>query len=184
MNITARTGLAIAAAVGPLLLVGCSSGSSTAESAASGAESIVGGPQADSGDCAATQVYGDDASLFGREWLLAFKQNPSTPVSLLRCHYVHNPNADGDQLAPDAHRKAMTGDLVSPPVIIPGGAEVQKILLSLPDSTDLGHRCPVPQPVVDFDEFRVLDQSGTAVAKFQTSESGNGCGVFRVIPSA
>lgn len=181
MNITARTGLAIAAAVGPLLLVGCSSGSSTAEPAASGAVSTVGGSQADSGDCAATQVYGDDASLFGRAWLLAYKQNPSTPVSLLRCHYVHNPDGDGDPSAPDAPRKVMTGDLVPPPVIIPGGAEAQKILLSLPDSTDLGHRCIGPG-VGDFDEFRVLDHTGTAVAKFQTSGS-DACGVLRVIPS-
>ncbi|GAB2643542.1 hypothetical protein ABI214_12640 [Prescottella soli] len=184
MNITARAGLAIVAAAAPLLLVGCSSGSSTPEPFASGTERLTfGGTQAGSGDCAATQVYGDDASLFGREWLLAYKQNPSTSVSLLRCHYVHNPNGDGDQSAPDAHRKAMTGDLVPPPVIIPGGTEVQKILLSLPDSPDLGHRCPGPQPVVDFDEFTVLDQSGTPVAKFQTSEVGNGCGVLRVIPS-
>lgn len=181
MNFTARTGLAIAAVVGPLLLVGCSSGSSTAEPAASGTVSTVGGPQADSGDCAATQVYGD-ASQFGREWLLAYKQNPSTPVSLLRCHYVHNPNGDGDPSAPDAPLEALTGDLVPPPVIIPGGAEVQKIILALPYSTDLGHRCIGPG-VGEFDEFRVLDHTGTAVAKFQTSGS-DACGVLRVIPSA
>lgn len=179
-----RVGLAIVAATAPLLLAGCASGSSTAAPSTSGAELTFGGTQAESGDCSATQVYGDGESLFGREWLLAYKKNPSNSVSLLRCHYVHDPNDDVDQSAPDAPLKALTGDLVPPSVIITGGTdtEVQKILLALPDSTDLGHRCPGPG-VVDFDEFSVLDQTGMPVAKFQTSQSGNSCGVFRVIPS-
>lgn len=182
---TARVGLTIVAVTAPVLLVGCSSGSSTAEPSASEAESTSVGTTAGSAECAATAWYGNQDGLFGREWLLAYKKNPSTSgVSLSRCHYVHNPNSDDDQSAPDASNNAMTGDLVPPPVIIPGGSEVQKILLDLPDSTDPSlWRCIGPQPVVDFDEFTVLDQSGTSVAKFQTSEGGNGCGMFRVIPS-
>lgn len=127
-------------------------------------------------------MYVDEGSLFGREWLLAHKaEPPSSGVSLLRCHYRHNASDDFDPSAPDAPVKVMTGDLVPPPSAITDGIEVQRILLSLPDSSDLGHRCIGPE-IDDFDEFTVLDLSGTPVAKFQTSEHGS-CGIFRVVPA-
>ena len=115
--------------------------------------------------------YGNEEKLFGREWLLAYKQDPSSDVTLLRCHY-----------ASSAQDRT---DLVPPPSVITDGTEVQRILVSIPDSTDPGHRCGPGgdyQFVYTFDEYTVLDQSGTPVASFQTSEN-QPCGVNNVIPS-
>ena len=135
-------------------------------------------------ECAARARFGAEEDLFGRDWLLSYKKNPTLAgVSVVRCRYERTQNGDFDPSAPDAAFEAQSGDLVGQPSVMDDGTDVQRIILALPDSTDGGHRCPGPQPVVDFDEFIVLDQSGTSVATFQTSEYGNGCGVFRVIPS-
>ncbi|GAB2647241.1 hypothetical protein ABI214_01620 [Prescottella soli] len=175
----ASVGLAAVGVVSSFALVGCASDTSTAEPAASAAESTSAAAAPGSGECAQASRYGDEGRLRGREWLLAYKQAPSASgVTLIRCHYVHEPSGDGD-----APIDVMAGDLVPPPSVVTDGGEVQRILVSLPDSTDPSlWRCPMTI-VADFDEYAVLDPTGTTVARFQTSEGGNGCGMFRVIPS-
>lgn len=183
MTITARAGLAIVAAAAPLLLVGCAPDSPTAEPTASEAESTTVDPSPASAECAARAWYGDPNALFGREWLLAYKRNPSTSgVTLALCHYRHNPSLELES-ASETALEAMTGDLVPPLSAIIDGIEVQRLLLSLPDTPELGHRCPGPG-VAAFDQVSALDDRGTTVAKFQTSEHGSVCGIFHVIPWA
>ncbi|OYD60873.1 hypothetical protein [Rhodococcus sp. OK302] len=172
------------AVITPLLLAGCSSDSPTAEPSASAAESTSVEANTGSGGCDAVSRY-SGASLFGLEWLLAYKKDPSaSDVTLRRCHYVHNTDND-DEHQPNLHIRLMTGDLAPAPSLVPDGAEMQRILLSLPESTDPGRgRCgPVGGQVNNFDEYTVIDQYGVSVAKFQTSEYGS-CGVRNVIPRA
>ncbi|NMM90900.1 hypothetical protein B2J88_42405, partial [Rhodococcus sp. SRB_17] len=169
------------AAIAPLLLVGCWSDSPAAEPSVSGAESTSVDANTGSGGCDAAARYGNEESLFGREWLLDHKRDPSTSVvTLRRCHFVHNQDIDIDRSAPDSNFKALTGDLVPPPALVTDGGEVQRILLSLPDSTDPSRHCPGGGEVDSFDEYTVIDQYGVSVAKFQTSEYGS-CGVRNVI---
>ncbi|MDH6281072.1 hypothetical protein [Prescottella agglutinans] len=105
-------------------------------------------------------------------------------MALVRCHYVHHRAGEGDPAGPQAPTEDVaSGELAAPPSVITDGGEAQRILVSLPDSTDPSlWRCPMTN-VVDFGEYAVLDPTGTTVAEFQTSVGGNGCGMFRVIPS-
>ncbi|WFR71192.1 hypothetical protein P9209_18305 [Prescottella defluvii] len=105
-------------------------------------------------------------------------------MTLIRCHYVHRRNDEGDPAGLQAPiEDVASGELAAPASVITDGGEVQRILVSLPDSTDPSlWRCPMTN-VVDFDEFAVLDPTGTMVTKFQTGMGGDGCGWFRVIPS-
>ncbi|QCQ90946.1 hypothetical protein [Rhodococcus sp. SGAir0479] len=183
MTITARAGLAILAAAAPLLLAGCAPDSPTAEPTASEPESTTVDASEGPADCAARAWYGNVDSLFGREWLLSYKKNPSTSgVTLTRCHYLHHPSLELES-ASETALEAMTGDLVLPASIIADGIEVRSTLLALPDAPEVGHRCPGPG-VAAFDQVSVLDDRGTPVAKFQTSEHGSACGIFHVIPWA
>ncbi len=87
-------------------------------------------------------------------------------------------------MASAPNKDGMAGHLDPPPSVVADADETRKILVSLPYSTDPSlYRCPLTI-VSDFDEYTVLDGTGTPVAKFQTSVGGNGCGMFRVIPSA
>lgn len=168
----------------PLLLAGCASDNPTAQSSTSAAVSTSAEVNTGSGGCEAAARYGDEARLFGRDWLLEYKRDPSTSgATLRRCHYVHTFDSDGEQSARDAQILNLTGDLVPPPSLVTDDAEVQRILVSVPDSTDPSRHCPAGGQVSNFDEYTVLDQYGVSVAKFQTSEHGS-CGVRNVIPRA
>ncbi|WP_127916763.1 hypothetical protein [Prescottella agglutinans] len=167
-------------AVSSFVLAGCASDTSTAEPTASATESTSDETGTGSAECAESSRYGDEGRLFGREWLLAYKRNPTTSgVSLLRCHYAHE--GSGGSEAPI---EAAAEDLVPPPSFVTDGTEVQKILVSLPDSTDRPlWRCP-STIVTSFDEYAVLDPTGTPVATFQIAAGGSPCGMFRVVPSS
>ncbi|MGO4202999.1 hypothetical protein AB4Z09_14870 [Rhodococcus sp. TAF43] len=165
-----HVGLTIAGGLSPLLLAGCTSGGTTPAPSASETESAAVDTTTGSDGCDVVPKQRDE--LYGKEWLLAYKQEPSSGVSLRRCHYSRS--------AQDRT------DLVHPASGIADADEVQEIILSLPDSTDVGHRCGPGGDYVfiyTFDEYTVLDQSGTPVATFQTSENGP-CGINNVIPSA
>ncbi|OYD60800.1 hypothetical protein BDB13_5686 [Rhodococcus sp. OK302] len=182
-----RAGLVVVGGLSPLILASCTSGDSTsapAAPAASEAESAPADTTAGSTQCAAAAAYYED-NLFGREWLLAYKQDPTVSgVALRRCHYSHERYQDGP--VPPSPDMADDGELVPPSSVITDDAEVQRIILSLPDSTDVGKRCgPYISPyerVYTFDEYTVLDPSGTPVATFQTSEMGP-CGINNIVPS-
>lgn len=124
---------------------------------------------ADTDGCSAKPKQPDE--LYGKQWLAAYKSDPASGVTLRRCHY--------EQRAQDQV------DLVPPSSVITDDAEVQRIILALPDSTDPGHRCGPGgdyQFVYTFDEYTVVDQSGTPRATFQTS-ANNPCGINDVVPS-
>lgn len=109
--------------------------------------------------------------LSGDPWLVAYKRDPASGVTLRRCHY--------EQSAKERI------DLVPPSSIITDRVEVQKIILALPATTDPGHRCGLGgdyQFVYTFDEYTALDQSGTPMATFQISDD-NPCGIDNVVPS-
>ncbi|MCL2532986.1 MAG: hypothetical protein FWE39_02370 [Nocardiaceae bacterium] len=111
-----------------------------------------------------------EQSLYGREWLLAYKQQPSSGVTLRRCHY--SPTMDTGPLA---------GHLDQPPSVVSDSPEVEGILLPLPDSTDnYLWRCPSAY-VTAFSEYTVLDQTGTPVAKFRMTDGGS-CSSPHVMP--
>ncbi|NKT14608.1 hypothetical protein GS979_07170 [Rhodococcus hoagii] len=124
---------------------------------------------ADMEGCSAKPKQPDE--LYGKQWLAAYKSDPALGVTLRRCHY--------EQSAQDRV------DLVPPSSVITDDAEVQRIVLALPDSTDPGYRCGPGgdyQFVYTFDEYTVVDQSGTPRATFQTSDN-NPCGINDVVPS-
>ncbi|WP_280762879.1 hypothetical protein [Prescottella agglutinans] len=108
--------------------------------------------------------------LYGKEWLRAYKQDPSPGVALRRCRY--SSTVEGIELVPPSSVVTVDGD-------------VRTTILSLPDSTDPGHRCGPGGDylfVFTFDEYTVLDQSGTPAATFQTSDN-HPCGINNAIPS-
>lgn len=150
-----------------MVAAGCSSADPAAESSASEAVSVTVEPVAESDGCAAAPTLQD--ALYGRDWLDAYRLDSSAVATLRRCHYSSTAQ---DRI-----------DLVPPSSAITDGVEVQRIILSLPESTDVGHRCgPGGDFVYNFDEYTVLDQSETPVAAFQISENGP-CGINNVVPS-
>ncbi|WP_137724199.1 hypothetical protein [Prescottella subtropica] len=165
MSSPSRIVLTAAIAAAPLLLAACSADRPTAEPAAAVAVESAPGPD----ECPADPRQTDD--LFGRAWLLGHDREPVPGVTLRRCHYSNTPNGT---------------DLVPPSSNIIDADEVRKILLALPDSTDVGHRCgPGGDDLLTytFDEYTVLDPSGTPVAAFQAID-GNPCGIHNVVPTA
>ncbi|GAB2662945.1 hypothetical protein GCM10027068_48560 [Prescottella soli] len=75
-------------------------------------------------ECDAVAKQADE--LYGNEWLRAYKQDPSPGVTLRRCHY-------------SSTEKGI--EPVPPSSVVTVDVDVRTTILSLPGSTDPGHRC-------------------------------------------